>query len=410
MRFSPFKSLVSLWLCSLSLMAGAVEPVSPSEAQRVYSDNCAVCHGDKGDGQTRARFGLHPPPRNFTTAGAAAELDRARMITSVVQGREGTAMVGWKDRLSMAQIEGVVDYIRNTFMALAPAEAALAVADPHLQRGRQLYEEHCRVCHGDRGNGATWTNSVLNPPPRNFTSPQARRILTRERMLASVTFGRKQTAMMSFAQRLSEEEIGAVVDYIRATFMQGPVVSDAGMEDLSAQGAMGGHSAGAGHGAHPQAPSSIGAAGMAPGMGSAHGGGQMAQVDMEAGFPGELDGNFERGRELYMNNCSTCHGVRGDGLGPRSSFIQPKPRNFLHAAARSSLNRPALFRAIGVGKPGTVMPAWSKVLSAQQIADVAEFVFQDFIHPNPDAIEPRAELDSDLDPMATTGSAKKKAP
>ena len=45
-------------------------------------------------------------------------------------------------------------------------------------------------------------------------------------------------------------------------------------------------------------------------------------------------------------------------------------------------NRPRLFAAITGGKNGTVMPAWGKVLSEQQIADVAEFVFQAFIQPS----------------------------
>ena len=129
---------------------------------------------------------------------------------------------------------------------------------------------------------------------------------------------------------------------------------------------------------------------------------QVAKVDMSAPFPGGLQGDFERGRDIYMRNCSTCHGVRGDGLGPRSSFIQPKPRNFLHVESRRVLNRPALLHAIGIGKLGTVMPAWSKVLSTQQLADVAEFVYQDFIHPNPDEIAPEAEPEQQ--------DVKKKAP
>lgn len=385
MRFPLFRSLIFLLLPALPAAVVAAGSVGMAEAQGIYSENCAVCHGERGDGQSRARFGLNPPPRDFTSATAAAELDRERMIASVTGGREGTAMVAWEGRLSPAQIEGVVDYIRASFMPLVSPASEPASADPVLALGQRVYENHCRVCHGDRGNGATWTNSVLNPPPRNFTSPQARRLLTRERMISSVSYGRDQTAMMAFANRLSEDEIGAVVDYIRTTFMTGPVVADAGMNDLAVQGAGGGHG-GAGHGAtgHGRAPSGIGAHGMAPGMG--RGAPALAQADMAAPFPGGLAGDFDRGRVLYEDNCSTCHGVRGDGLGPRSSFIEPKPRNFLHAEARSTLNRPALFRAIGVGKPGTVMPAWSKVLSAQQIADVAEFVFRDFIHPAPDEL------------------------
>jgi len=402
MRFSPFKFLIlSVWLLATAGLQAA-ESISMDEAGQIYRDNCAVCHGDRGDGQSRARFGLNPQPRDFTTAGAAAELNRKRMLTSVMQGREGTAMVAWLGRLSEAQIEGVVDYVRRSFMRLAPSEDDLAVTEPHLARGREIYEEHCRVCHGDRGNGATWTNSVLNPPPRNFTSPQARRLLTRKRMLASVTYGRKETAMMPFSGRLSEEDVSAVVDYIRQVFMKGPVVADAGMSDLPLAG---GHGAG-GHAAatpHGRAPSGIGSAGMAPRLG-VQGQAQPHQVDMMAPFPMGLAGDFERGRDIYLPNCSTCHGVRGDGLGPRSNFIQPKPRNFLHIESRSMLNRPALFNAIVVGKFGTVMPAWGKVLSPQQVADVAEFVYQDFIHPNPEEVESSPE--SETEPQAD----KKKVP
>jgi len=406
MRFSLFKSLCVSVLMSVTTTVWAAAPVSLAEAGKIYSENCAVCHGDRGDGQSRARFGLNPPPRDFTTPGAAAELNRKRMITSVVQGREGTAMVGWHGRLSMPQIEGVVNYIRTTFMRLAPSEEDLAVTEPRLQHGKKLYEEHCRVCHGDRGNGATWTNSVLNPPPRNFTSPQARRILTRKRMLAAVTYGRKETAMMAFSNRLSEDDIGAVVDYVRATFMKGEVVADAGVMDLSGSSALGGggHNGGghAGAAPHGRAPSTIGSHGMAPRLGQQAPAGHA--VDMDAPFPAGLTSDFNRGREIYMANCTACHGVRGDGLGSRAYFMQPKPRNFLHIESRSMFNRPALFRAIMMGKAGTVMPAWGTVLSPQQVADVAEFVYQDFIHPNPDEIEPQSESEQSQE------EDKKKAP
>ena len=68
-------------------------------------------------------------------------------------------------------------------------------------------------------------------------------------------------------------------------------------------------------------------------------------------------------------------------MSHRAIFINPKPRNFLHEASRHELNRPALFQAIAQGKLGTEMPAWNKVLNEQEIANVAEFVFQRFIRP-----------------------------
>ena len=82
-----------------------------------------------------------------------------------------------------------------------------------------------------------------------------------------------------------------------------------------------------------------------------------------------------------MGNCFTCHGVKGDGNGPRAYFITPPPRDFLLETSRQRLNRPVLFEAIANGRLGTNMPAWGKVLTSQDIADVAEFVFENFIHP-----------------------------
>ncbi len=349
-----------------------------------------MCHGDQGDGQTRARNGLDPKPRDFTAA-AALELSRQEMINAVVAGKPGTAMVAWHERLSKAEIDGIVDYIRTTFMVWPVETNSLAddgQGNEHVSHpGKVIYEEHCRVCHGDRGNGSTWTTTVLNPSPRNFTSPQSRRILTRKRMVASVAYGRKETAMMSFRDRLGEDEIDSVVDYIRDTFMKGPVVADASMSDLAASRG-GGHGAG-GHGvARGHAPAGFGA-NMAPRM--QH---DKPAADMAAPFPGGLVGDFNSGRSIYLRSCATCHGPRGDGLGPRSHFINPKPRNFLHPESRRQLNRPELFKAIVIGKVGTVMPAWGKVLGPQQMADVAEFVFQDFIHPDPDSIEPWQDASS----------------
>ena len=103
------------------LLAGVVAPAgadqlasSPPQsrdridASKLYHKYCAPCHGDHGDGNSRAQTALDPPPRNFTTAKSREELSPERMLTSVTYGRPGTAMVGWKRRLSEAQIAAIV--------------------------------------------------------------------------------------------------------------------------------------------------------------------------------------------------------------------------------------------------------------------------------------------------------------
>jgi mono/diheme cytochrome c family protein len=105
------------------------------------------------------------------------------------------------------------------------------------------------------------------------------------------------------------------------------------------------------------------------------------KADMSLPLPMQLVGQAARGRKFYNDNCATCHGVKGDAQGPRAYFIRPKPRNFLTADSRAQFNRPALFAGISMGRVGSEMPAWNKVISEQQIADLTEYVFQSFIRP-----------------------------
>lgn len=308
----------------------------------IYHNYCSVCHGDRGDGRSRARGSLVPPPRDFTSGG---DLSRETMITIVTHGKPGTAMTAWKTQLNTKEIEAVVDYVRRSFMVVA--------SDPRLQHGKALYAQNCAVCHGERGQGSNLPvgGSV---PPRDLASPQSRAELSRERMIASVTNGRPGTAMAAFINRLSGQDIEAVVDYVRAGLM---IPASETISGTSAHG--GRESDKATKTKSPASPS----------------------ANMNLAMPEELTGDPAKGGKLYMTTCITCHGKKGDGKGPRAYFINPKPRNFLDSASRASLNRPVIYAATTMGKTGSEMPAWSKVLSKQEIADVSEFVFQTFIRP-----------------------------
>lgn len=309
----------------------------------IYHNYCSVCHGDRGDGRSRARGSLTPSPRDFT---AGPELSRDTMITIVTHGKPSTAMVGWTTQLTGKEIEAVVDYIRESFMIVA--------LDPRLKHGKAVYAQNCIVCHGERGQGSNLP--VGGPvPPRDLASPQARAELSRERMLNSVTHGRPGTAMAAFSNRLAQKDIEDVVDYVRAALMV--PTADA----ISGTRAHGGRTQDA-----KSAPKSN----------------PVIMSDMKQPMPNGLRGDAQKGGRFYNANCATCHGVKGDGKGPRAYFINPKPRNFVEARSRATLSRPLIFATTSAGKIGTEMPAWSKVLSNQEIADVSEYVFTTFIRPN----------------------------
>ena len=73
--------------------------------------------------------------------------------------------------------------LRITATAMAMALAALfsssapARADqtPRVRAGRQLYEEHCMVCHGVGGKGDGIFADVLREPPADLTEIARRR-------------------------------------------------------------------------------------------------------------------------------------------------------------------------------------------------------------------------------------------
>jgi mono/diheme cytochrome c family protein len=38
--------------------------------------------------------------------------------------------------------------------------------------------------------------------------------------------------------------------------------------------------------------------------------------------------SIQKGKETYEKKCALCHGVKGDGKGPTSAGLNPKPTNF----------------------------------------------------------------------------------
>lgn len=346
--------LIHLSLAAALSLAAPAQAGLDSEDRRAAADRiagmrnyqafCADCHGLQGKGDGQGAAASQSPLPDFSTPQAVVNYSRQRMIEGIGGRHAGEVVALWSGELAAERIEQVVLYMREAFMLPAPVEDA--------SRGRAIFARSCSVCHGDRGNGASWAKNSLNPPPYDFTAPKARE-LSRRHMVNTVTYGLPDTAMKGFATQLSRSEVGAVVDYLRATFVF--PAGAGGKDGGSAVPEIGNRSA---HGSHNQGP-----------------------AEMSAPMPKGLAGDPGSGGAFFKLNCAICHGEKGDGQGPRAYFINPRPANFLSEEARHELNRPHLFQAISMGTPGTEMPAWSKVLGEQEIANIAEYVFTAFIRP-----------------------------
>ena len=154
------------------LLLTLVATQDTTAGKQIYTKWCAGCHGDNGAGDGPAAKHMIPPPRDFTgavyqirsTPSSQLPTD-ADLLRSIDEGLFGTAMPGWKSRLSDRQRRDVLAYIKtfSTFFAdttqrpqpikfgNAPGGGSGAEA---LKVGRQFYDSiGCRKCHGDLGRG-----------------------------------------------------------------------------------------------------------------------------------------------------------------------------------------------------------------------------------------------------------------
>jgi sulfur oxidation c-type cytochrome SoxX len=83
-------------------------------------------------------------------------------------------------------------------------------------------------------------------------------------------------------------------------------------------------------------------------------------------------------QEIYQNLCMRCHGDKGDGHGQIATYLDPYPRDFTNAGFMNSKPEDRFVTSIKNGVSGTSMPAWSKVLTDEQIKGVLAYINQNF--------------------------------
>jgi mono/diheme cytochrome c family protein len=84
--------------------------------------------------------------------------------------------------------------------------------DPQIGRG--LYEVHCFLCHGLKGDGKGPQAQYLTVPPTNFHSVESRSKSDWELMII-ITYGSAFSPMHGWADRFNQQERGDVLSYIR---------------------------------------------------------------------------------------------------------------------------------------------------------------------------------------------------
>lgn len=116
----------------------------------------------------------------------------------------------------------------NAVPAKVPEKEAAPIAAVKLSRGRQTYVTHCAACHGLNLEGQpNWKerlpNGKLPAPPHDETGhtwehPDDVLFKVVKHGVAAAAGPKYRTDMIGFKDRLSDEEIVDVIQYIKSTW------------------------------------------------------------------------------------------------------------------------------------------------------------------------------------------------
>lgn len=76
--------------------------------------------------------------------------------------------------------------------------------------------------------------------------------------------------------------------------------------------------------------------------------------------------SLQKGKALFDQNCSVCHGEKGDGKGLAASSLNPPPANFLDQEHSGIYGPGEKYWIIGNGTQKTGMPAFSQFSPSQR--------------------------------------------
>jgi mono/diheme cytochrome c family protein len=90
----------------------------------------------------------------------------------------------------------------------------VTTASDNGDKGKDLYADNCRICHGIKGDGKGQAALALNPKPTDFTKSGFWKTDTEKKITESIMKGRGIMPPVA----LKPDEIKAVIEYMTRTF------------------------------------------------------------------------------------------------------------------------------------------------------------------------------------------------
>lgn len=205
----------------------SAEGAPVEQGRELYADNCAVCHGDFGEGGANpARPGDVIAP--ISSAEYLLTRDDITLRAIIEQGQPnfgmspfGTAAGG---PLDSDEIDAIVAFMRS-WEANPPVELPPeVVVDQFPLKAADIYTELCAQCHGLDGEG------IIGPA---LNAPEFQSGNTDQDIYDTINLGHEATAMIGWGEILSSEQIEGLVSYIRQLASTEDGQEEGGSEEIS---------------------------------------------------------------------------------------------------------------------------------------------------------------------------------
>lgn len=191
--------------------------------------HCAACHAERNAlGASRDPRGLAGGlmPLQHWLAPALAGGARAEQVAALLRNgvAEGAALLGpmaevalhSTQHLQPADLQAIGLYLQSLPPAAPPPPGPPPTAAQRAL-GEKLYATHCSDCHGDQGQGIPGAYVPLAGNPGVLQEPPANpvQVVLGGAFAASTAGHPRPFGMPPFATELSDEEIAAVLSYVR---------------------------------------------------------------------------------------------------------------------------------------------------------------------------------------------------
>jgi len=326
--------------------------------KRIWTRECAVCHGDAARGEGIFRAGIEPVPPSFDSPEDYNSYTDADYFWRISEGVPWTAMPTWKLVYNDTERWELVTYIRamftqtiqqppqpsanQTFTATAVEKNSAIPASAKYDTGRQQFLVQCAHCHGLAGDGKGWDGDYLHPKPANLQDKLSKNtpgIMDHfdGNTFAKVTNGMRVSVMPTWGEFMTARMRWDDVKYLKDSYNTGlPAESNA---SHYANGAV-----------------------------------TLPYVRTDTGiFESEITTIVpSAGKPIYEKYCLTCHGATGQGDGPGAA----KLLGGAPAPLPAKMNLPYIFGTVRGGIPNSHMYGFEPVLTETEIWNVTAYTVE----------------------------------